>query len=786
MIKKYLLLPILILLSLAGYSQQGSYQIGRQIFFSGKLIIIDTVYALPFSPTDTLATRAYARANGAGGGGGGAVASVFGRTGVVIPATNDYTWAQINKTTSSLADITTRLFSDLQSKPTTISGYAITDAVSTSRNLSVGFGLLGGGTLAADRSFAVDSQSVSTRNRLNSVTDSLVSLISASGGGTVFSVSRTNGFGISASVANATTNPNITIATDTTSSGLSSYYVRRKDSLVGGGYVSGSRTINGKTLLSNITLQLASSDFANQGTTTTVLHGNASGNPSFGQVSNSDLAGSIAASKLIGTDITQVGTLVAGATGTGFTVNFTNSTITGILGANNGGTANGFTAFTGPTTSTKTFTLPNASSTILTSNAAVTVAQGGTGVASVTAYSVLLGGTTSTGAFQNVSGLGTSGQVLTSAGAGAPPAWSNAGAGTVASVGTINSQTKSANGLVITGTSIVAQTVDGSTPGLMASADYSRLYSNTYYRNVIDQDSSFYQRLPDDSTIYSVIFRPTAGSSKISITRTKYADSVILYAVDVVEANLTLSNLGGTLSIAKGGSGQTTANAALNAFLPSQTGNSGKFLTTDGSNTSWATGSGGLADAPSILAMQALGSNTKALTMGISNPIDASSDGSLTSQQVRYVTVYLAKAATLTGIQFFSTVAGNFTASNTNGVALYTMSGGTWTKVAESTNDATGAIWKNTAGTTVSVAFSSTYSASVGAYVVALLYCSSAQSIAPKIAAKAATASNSLSTWNYTNSSAVIALNSPATTFSSTVTASGLSPSGINLLVGVY
>ena len=46
--------------------------------------------------------------------------------------------------------------------------------------------------------------------------------------------------------------------------------------------------------------------------------------------------------------------------------------------------------------------------------------------------------------------------------------------------------------------------------------------------------------------------------------------------------------LGGTLAIANGGTGQTTANAALNAFLPSQTGNSGKYLTTDGTNTSWS------------------------------------------------------------------------------------------------------------------------------------------------------------------------------------------------------
>lgn len=44
----------------------------------------------------------------------------------------------------------------------------------------------------------------------------------------------------------------------------------------------------------------------------------------------------------------------------------------------------------------------------------------------------------------------------------------------------------------------------------------------------------------------------------------------------------------GTLQIAGGGTGQVTANAALNALLPTQTGNSGKYLKTDGSNSSWS------------------------------------------------------------------------------------------------------------------------------------------------------------------------------------------------------
>ena len=49
------------------------------------------------------------------------------------------------------------------------------------------------------------------------------------------------------------------------------------------------------------------------------------------------------------------------------------------------------------------------------------------------------------------------------------------------------------------------------------------------------------------------------------------------------------SNVTGTLPITSGGTGQTGANAAFNALAPSQTSNSGKFLTTNGTDTSWAT-----------------------------------------------------------------------------------------------------------------------------------------------------------------------------------------------------
>jgi hypothetical protein len=106
-----------------------------------------------------------------------------------------------------------------------------------------------------------------------------------------------------------------------------------------------------------------------------------------------------------------------------------NITFTGILPGANGGTNNGFMAFTGPTTTLKTFTLPNVDATILTSNAAVTVPQGGTGLTTLTANGVLYGnGTGNVG----VTAAGTTGQCLVAT-TGLAPSWSSciAGAGDI-------------------------------------------------------------------------------------------------------------------------------------------------------------------------------------------------------------------------------------------------------------------------------------------------------------------------------------------------------------------
>jgi molybdopterin biosynthesis enzyme MoaB len=74
----------------------------------------------------------------------------------------------------------------------------------------------------------------------------------------------------------------------------------------------------------------------------------------------------------------------------------------------------------------------------------------------------------------------------------------------------------------------------------------------------------------------------------------------------------------GTLPIANGGTGQTTANAALNALLPSQTGNNGKALTTDGTSTAFtALFAGGLTQ---IEVVAALPGSPNATTLYIVTP----------------------------------------------------------------------------------------------------------------------------------------------------------------------
>jgi len=132
------------------------------------------------------------------------------------------------------------------------------------------------------------------------------------------------------------------------------------------------------------------SPLASLGTTTTLLHGNAAGAPTFGAV-------------VLTTDVS------------------------GILAGANGGTANGFFAVAGPAASLKTFTFPNVSTTILTTNAAVTAIQGGTGHVVFAVGDLLQADTTTT--LARLAATST-GNALISGGVGVISSWGKIGLAT--------------------------------------------------------------------------------------------------------------------------------------------------------------------------------------------------------------------------------------------------------------------------------------------------------------------------------------------------------------------
>jgi len=101
---------------------------------------------------------------------------------------------------------------------------------------------------------------------------------------------------------------------------------------------------------------------------------------------------------------TAIGTLNQNTTGSAATLTTTraiygnnfdgSAALTQIIASTYGGTGNGFTKFSGATTAEKTYTLPDATTTILTTNAAVTVGQGGTGQTTYTDGQLLIGNST--------------------------------------------------------------------------------------------------------------------------------------------------------------------------------------------------------------------------------------------------------------------------------------------------------------------------------------------------------------------------------------------------------
>lgn len=85
-----------------------------------------------------------------------------------------------------------------------------------------------------------------------------------------------------------------------------------------------------------------------------------------------------------------------------------------------------------------------------------------------------------------------------------------------------------------------------------------------------------------------------SASDSILVAFNKVVGNIALKANSGANSDITsLSGLTTPLSIAQGGTGQTTAANARNALLPDQSGHSGNVLTTDGSAATWQAAAGG-------------------------------------------------------------------------------------------------------------------------------------------------------------------------------------------------
>lgn len=353
-------------------------------------------------------------------------------------------------------------------------------------------------------------------------TANTVNLESAAGGGTV-TTTGSPASGNLTKFSGATSITNADLTGDVTTNGTMLTTLATVNSNVGS-FTNATFTVNGKGLVTAA---------ANGTTAVTSVSGTSNRITSTGGLTP---VIDISATYVGQTSITTLGTVATGV----WQGN--------IIQSPYGGTGNGFTKFSGPAASEKTFILPNASSTFLTTNAAVTSAQGGTGLQTLTANAVVLGNGTGNVGFATI---GTSGRLLIDQGAAANPSFNAMSAdATIISSGALTLATVNSNvgaftnaTLTVNGKGLVTAVASGTTAVTSVSGTSNRITSTGGITPVIDISASYVGQtsITTLGTVASGVWQGT----KIGLP---YGGT-----------NADLSGTGGTSQVLK----QTTAGAAI-------------------------------------------------------------------------------------------------------------------------------------------------------------------------------------------------------------------------------
>ena len=173
----------------------------------------------------------------------------------------------------------------------------------------------------------------------------------------------------------------------------------------------------------------------------------------------------------------------------------------------------------------------------------------------------------------------------------------------------------------------------------------------------------------------------------------------------------------------------------------------------------------------SLIAMQAMGSTIKGYNLSCPIISQIINTTLLVSGNVLMNAIYLEKPTTLTGVKFFQSAQGVYTASNYNGMGLYSVSGGTLTLVASTTND--GNFYKNTTNTWQAKPFTTPYTAPAGIYFIASMFSSSATTTTPSLGiGPASLNTTALKAFDFANGLKISHFITGQTSLPSTITAS--------------